>query len=179
MVKKTEEEIRAEVERVRQRLIVLEREAQARGEQFVRLLDDETLRKKIAGEEANSPFFFGLSTVSAKPGDVAGITVDVYNPDPEYYFYYGYLAFGPSALIQDTDLSLTAVDTRLPRYTRSLFTPPLSWRSQTYPVPIPPDFPSGLGGYLFNLYMFDLYAPVNMSPVIERLRNYITVTTPP
>jgi hypothetical protein len=173
MDKKTEEEIRAEVERVMQELTLLEREAQARGEQFVRL-DEETLRRKIAGEEANSPYFGGLGVGSASPGGTANITAYVYNPDPVYHYYYGYLVFGPSGLIQNTDLSLTAVDTRLPRYTRNLFVPPNSSMNQTYPIPIPPDFPPGLGGYLFNLYMVDIPA-FSASTVIARLTYWIVV----
>jgi hypothetical protein len=176
MGRKTDEEIRAEVERVTQELDLLEREAKGRGEQFVRL-DEETLRRKISGDEANSPFFAGYGWGAGTPGGTASVSPLVYNPDPVYYPYHGYLVFGPSGLVQDTDLSLTVVDTRLPLYARNLFVAPNSSMSQTYPVPIPPDFPSGLGGILFSLYMFNLYAP---SPppgtVIDRLIGFIIVS---
>jgi hypothetical protein len=173
---KTEEEIQAEVERVMQELISLEREAQARGEVFVRL-DEETLRRKIAGEgQVNTPFFDGWSASSGTAGGTASVTVYAYNPDPATYYYHGYLAFGPSCLIRDTDLSLTSVDTRLPRYTRSLFLYPNSSSNRTYPIPIPPDFPPGLGGYIGSCYMVNLYtAGFQVAQVIDRTTLWIVV----
>jgi hypothetical protein len=89
MGRKTEEEIRAEVERVMQELTFLEREARDRGELFVRL-DEETLRRKIAGDEADSPFFGGWGMSSGPPGGTANVSVYVYNPDPVSYYYHGY-----------------------------------------------------------------------------------------
>jgi hypothetical protein len=176
MDRKTEEEIRAEVERVMQELTFLEREARDRGELFVRL-DEETLRRKIAGDEADSPFFGGWGMSSGPPGGKANVSVYVYNPDPVSYYYHGYLVFGPSCLIQATDLSLTAVDTRLPRYTRNLFVAPNSSMNQTYPIPIPPDFPPALGGYIGSCYMVDLYT-LDVAQVIDRVTLYITVSPP-
>jgi hypothetical protein len=62
-------------------VVSLEREAQARGEVFVRL-DEETLRRKTAGDEANTPFFDGWSMSPGKPGGSASVTVYAYNPSP-------------------------------------------------------------------------------------------------
>ena len=52
---KSENQIGAEVERVMQELDFWERDARERGEQVVRM-DEERLRRKIGGEETNSPF---------------------------------------------------------------------------------------------------------------------------
>jgi hypothetical protein len=170
---KTEKEIQAEVDQVMQELISFEREAQARGEVFVRM-DEETLRRKIAGDDANTPFFDGWSMSPGKPGGSASLTVYARNPDPATYYYHGYLVFGPSCLIQATDLSLTAVDTQLPHYTRSLFLYPNSSSNQTYPIPIPSGFPPSLGGYIGSFYMVNLYG-FDVGQVIDRLTIWITV----
>jgi hypothetical protein len=100
----------------------MEAEARARGDRFERL-DEQTLLRKIAGDEANSPFINSLSWGSAPPGGTVTFIVGIHNPDPVSYSgfsLFGYLFFGAANTVQSTDLSLTAVDTRFPRYWRGL-----------------------------------------------------------
>jgi hypothetical protein len=123
MAGKSDEEVRVAAERVMQELAVHEEEARGRGERFERI-DEQTLRRRLAGDAAESPFFSSLSSSGgAPPGGTANITVRIFNPDPVPYSafaLFGYLFFGSANSIQSTDLSLTAVDTRFPRYWRGL-----------------------------------------------------------
>ena len=174
---KSENEIGAEVERVMQELDFWERDARERGEQVVRM-DEERLRRKIGGEETNSPFFSGWGGSNAPPGGTAYASFFVTNPDPVSYYYHGYVVLGPSSLIQDTGLSLTAVDTRFPRYSRSLSVGPNSSMSRDFPIPIPLDFTPGLGGYIGSCYMVDGLFYVGLPRVIDRTTFYIGVSFP-
>jgi hypothetical protein len=151
--KKSENEIRAAAERVSQQLDHMEAEARARGERFERL-DEQTLLRKIAGDEANSPFINSLSWGSAPPGGTVTFTVGIHNPDPVPYSsfsLFGYLFFGAANTVQSTDLSLTAVDTRFPRYWRGLGVASGGNANATFTVTIPAGITPGI--YFGNCYL--------------------------
>ncbi|MHA6793859.1 hypothetical protein ACVGVM_10170 [Pseudonocardia bannensis] len=154
MAGKSEEEIRAAAERVKQQLDFYEAEAKARGERFERL-DEETLLRKLAGDEANTPFISGAAwSSSVPPGGTANFRVFIQNPDAWSYsgnFLYGYLFFGPANLVQSTDLSLTAVDTRFPRYLHRLGVPAGGSADTTFTIVVPAGLAPGV--YVANCYL--------------------------
>lgn len=119
MARKSDEEIRETAERVMQELDLHEAEAKARGERFQRI-DEQTLLRKLAGDEdeTDSPFLTAMGWPYNIPaGGTGTVRAWIQNPDPFLYAgVYLYLFFGPANTIQSIDLSLTAVDTRLPRY---------------------------------------------------------------
>jgi hypothetical protein len=149
----SDEELRVAAERVMQELDFREQEARARGERFERL-DEQTLRRKLAGESADSPFIFALGWGSAPPGGTASFTVSIQNPDPVSYSgftLFGYLFFGPANSVLSNDLSLTAVDTRFPRYWGSLGVAAGASTSASFSIAVPGGITPGF--YFGNCYL--------------------------
>jgi hypothetical protein len=150
---RSDEEVRVAAERVMQELDFREEEARLRGERFERL-DEENLRRKLAGDAADSPFINGLGWGSAPPGGTANFTVNISNPDPVSYSaftLFGYLFFGPANSIQSADLSLTAVDTRFPRYWRGLGVAAGGSASASFSIAVPGGITPGV--YFGNCYL--------------------------
>jgi hypothetical protein len=147
------EEVRAATERIARELDFYEAEARARGLRVERL-DEQTLVRKVAGDEANSPFFSQIGWGPATPGGTTTIEPTVHNPDSVNYsqsYLFGHLFFGPANTIQDTDLSLTAVDPRFPRYWLGIGVPANGSLSATFSVDVPPDIAPGV--YIANCYL--------------------------
>jgi hypothetical protein len=80
MAERSEEEIRAAADRVMRELDFYEAEARARGQRVERI-DEETLLRKLAGDETNSPFFSQISWGPATPGGTAIMMPMIYHPD--------------------------------------------------------------------------------------------------
>jgi len=163
----SDDEIRVAAERVTQELDFREEEARARGERFERL-DEPTLRRKLAGEAADSPFINGLGWGSAPPGGASNFTVYISNPDPVPYSafsLFGYLFFGPANSVQSADLSLTAVDTRFPRYWGGLGVAAGASASASFSIAVPGGIAPGI--YFGNCYLV-LRGSFNVGQVFDR-----------
>jgi hypothetical protein len=151
--KRSEEEIRAEADKVMRELDFYEAEARARGLRVERI-DEETLLRKLAGDEANSPFFSQIGWNNAPPGGTALIVSTIYNPDQGSYsaaYLYAYLFFGPANPIQSTDLSLTVVDPRFPHYWLGIGILPLDSKQVSFTIAVPTDISPGV--YPANCYL--------------------------
>jgi hypothetical protein len=84
--KKTEEEVKREVARLKQEIEALKQFAHEQGQGFSSL-GEEDLARKLRGETSKSPFIFAQSwTSGASPGSAASYSVSVHNPDPTSYF---------------------------------------------------------------------------------------------
>ena len=87
MEKKTEKEIRQEVEQLLEEIARLKEEAQQEGLAFSSLSEEE-LVKKVRGESSNSPFIIMESYASRIcPESPANYRVWSRNPDPGGYSY--------------------------------------------------------------------------------------------
>jgi hypothetical protein len=154
MAERSDEEIRETAERVMRELDLHEAEAKARGERFERI-DEQTLLRKLAGDEADSPFLTGMSWPNLPPGGAGTVRVDIQNPDPFIYAWvvtFVYMFFGPANIIQSIDLSLAApVDTRLPHYSQPVTLPANGSGTATFPVAVPPNITRG--AYVGNVYL--------------------------
>lgn len=130
-----------------------EREAQARGDRF-ESLDEENLVRKLTGETSNSPFFNFQSWSSGSPGGTITYTAGIFNPDAVSYSgfsLFGFLFFGPANFIQNNDTALLGVDDRFPRYMQSLGVAANASTSARFAV----DIPAGItpGEYLGNCFL--------------------------
>ena len=153
MAEKSENEIRAEAEQVSQHLDLKEMEARSKGQRFERL-DEQTLLKKLSGEEANSPFIISIGWSSAPPGGTTGFSVTIHNPDPFPYSefsLFAYTVFGAANTIQSVDLSLTAVDARFPRYWRGLGVAAGGSATASFTIAVPAGITPGV--YFGNCYL--------------------------
>jgi hypothetical protein len=153
MAGKSDEEIRETAERVMRELDLHEAEAKAQGKRFERI-DEQTLLRKLAGGETDSPFFTLWSWPNLPVGGTGTADVYIQNPDPfPYYgnYLYAYLFFGPASTVQSIDLSLTAVDTRLPRYWQPVTVAANSSAVAVFRITIPRGITPG--AYLGNFYL--------------------------
>jgi hypothetical protein len=155
MARKSDEEIRETAERVMQELDLHEAEAKARGERFQRI-DEQTLRK-LAGDEdeTDGPLLIAKGWPDNIPVGATGtVRARIQNPDLSAYDgVYLYLFFGPPNTFQSIDLSLTAVDTRLPRHWQPVAVAANSSAKTVFPIAIPQDIRPG--AYLGNLYLVE------------------------
>lgn len=153
MSKKADDAFRAAAAQVMQELDQRESEARARGERFERL-DEQAILDKLRGVPLNSPFINSLSWGSAAPGGTVSFTVGIHNPDPvsfSSFTLFGYLFFGTANTVQSADLSLTAVDTRFPRYWRGLGVAAGGNATATFAIAVPADIAPGV--YFGNCYL--------------------------
>ena len=82
MEKKTEKEIKQEVERLLEEIALLKEEAREQGLAFSSLSEEE-LVQMVRGESPKSPSIIGAAwTPSATPGGSASYFALIYNPDP-------------------------------------------------------------------------------------------------
>jgi hypothetical protein len=97
--KKTEEDVKRDVTRLKTHIERLKQAANERGKAFASL-SEESLVKKVRGETAKSPFMYAQSwTSGAFPGANANVTLYLHNPDPVGYFpFYVSIFFGLGSL---------------------------------------------------------------------------------
>ena len=112
--KKTEEEVKREVTRLKQHIERLKESAHERGRSFASL-SEEDLAKKVRGETAKSPFMYAQSwTSGSTEGASANVTLYLHNPDPTGYFpFYVTIFFGLGSLT-DVGEAWDGRDTRWP-----------------------------------------------------------------
>jgi hypothetical protein len=173
---KTEAEAREIARKLLEEAEFRRQEAEARGERF-ESLDEETLVKKIMGHTANSPFFAGQSwTIGTSPGGTIDYTATIHNPDPTGYsgfLLFGYLFFGPANFIQNADTAFLAVDTRFPRFFRSLSVAAGGSADETFAITFPPGISPGV--YLGNFFLL-LRRTSEVGNYFDRASFYVTVS---
>jgi hypothetical protein len=98
---KSEEEIQREVDQRLREIEQLQQQAHDRGLEFV-ALSEEGLRAKLAGESAQSPYFYGAGYNSAaSPGGTFMYEVAIANPDPTDCLLLITVFFGMANFIND------------------------------------------------------------------------------
>lgn len=86
MPKKTDKEVKQQVEQVLREIELHKQQAQQRGLSFSGLTEEE-VAKKVRGETAKSPFITSEGwTSGTHPGSPANYSVSLFNPDPVGYF---------------------------------------------------------------------------------------------
>jgi hypothetical protein len=70
-----------------------------------------------------------------------------------YPFLFGYLFFGPANIVNSIDLSVTALDTRFPRYWRELGVAAGGSRNTTYTIAVPTGITPSV--YFGNFYLIE------------------------
>jgi hypothetical protein len=150
MRKKTEKEVRQEVERLLKEIALFKEDAQRKGFAFSSLSEEE-LVKKVRGESSNSPFMCAQGWSGGGPaGDEAGYSVTIYNPDPEEMWpVFVTIFFGLGNFFDDIAQAWIGRDTRWPTLSTEQFTlEPGVYISQNLKYIVPIDIPSST--YLGN-----------------------------
>ena len=114
--KKSDREIKAEVERILAENELLREQAQQQGLAFSGPTREE-LEKKLRGETSNSPMINGMSWTSTVPlGGTSNYTVYLANPDPaSYYPCFVSVLFGPCNFFDSPADMVISRDTRFPQ----------------------------------------------------------------
>lgn len=122
MKKKTEKEIRQEVEQRLREIDLLKKEAKEKGLEFSSLSKDELIRK-IKRKSGKSPYFYGSSWTGGTPaGSQAALTVHIANPDPDdYEFMFVSVFFGLGNFFDDISQAWLGRDTRWPELSTRRF----------------------------------------------------------
>jgi hypothetical protein len=112
--KKSEEDVKRDVARLKSHIERLKQTANERGKAFASL-PEEQLVKKVRLETAKSPFMYAQSwTSAASAGTPANVTLYLHNPDPVGYFpFYVSIFFGLGSLT-DVGSGWDGRDTRFP-----------------------------------------------------------------
>jgi len=143
--KKSEEDVKRDVARLKSHIERLKETAKERGRAFASL-PEEHLIKKVRGETAKSPFMYAQSWTSGSvPGANANITIYLHNPDPVGYFpFYVSIFFGLGSLT-DIGEAWDGRDTRYPAISsaRADFLPNTD-QSFSFDYVIPTGVPLGL-----------------------------------
>lgn len=123
MRKKTEKEVKQEVERLLKEIVLFKEDAQRKGFTFSSLSEEE-LVKKVRGESSNSPFMYVHGWNSGGPaGDEAGFSVRIYNPDPEeMWLVFVTIFFGLGNFFDNIAHAWIGRDTRWPALSTEKFT---------------------------------------------------------
>lgn len=155
MKKRTEKDIKQEVERILEEIDILKEKARQRGLSF-RSLTKEELVKKIRGESSNSPFYYSQAWVSGTSrGGPANFRVWIHNPDNRYYhFLYVSIFFGVANFLDDIGEGLNGRDTRWPYLsTESFSLSPGASTSIALDYTVPTDVP--LSTYMGNSVLWE------------------------
>ncbi len=123
MEKKSEKEIRQEVELRLREIALFKEEAQNQGLKFSSLTEEQIV-KKVKLESSKSPYIYAQSwTSGTTPGSSASYSVNIANPDPVgYYPMYVSIFFGIGNFLADIGEGWIGRDTHWP----VLSTPPFS-----------------------------------------------------
>lgn len=115
MKKKTEKEIRQEVEQRLLEIELLRIEAKEKGLEFSSLSKEQLIRK-IKRKSSKSPYIYGMGWASGTgPGSSAVFSVNIANPDPEdYYPMFMTIFFGLGNFFDDISQAWVGRDTRWP-----------------------------------------------------------------
>jgi len=113
--KRSDREVKAELERRLQEIAQLREQAQGQGLAFS-APTEEQLSKKVRGETANSPYIYAQSwTSGTSGGSTAYYWQWVANPDAAYYYpVFTTIFFGLANFLADVGEALDARDTRWP-----------------------------------------------------------------
>ena len=122
MKKKTEKEIREEVEQRLREIDLFKKEAKEKGLQFSSLGKDELVRK-IKRKSGKSPYFYASAwTSGTSPGSEAALNVYIANPDPDdYELMYVTVFFGLGNFFEDISQAWLGRDTRWPELSTRRF----------------------------------------------------------
>jgi hypothetical protein len=153
MAVKSEAEARKIAETLLEKVEFLRQEAHERRERFEALTIDQLL-SKIMGKTSRSPHFYAQSWGSTSPGGSTTYRAYVHNPDPSGYSSYslfGYLLFGPANFIGSSDVALTSVDDRFPRYYQRCGVAAGSDTSMTFTIDVPAALKPGI--YIGNCFL--------------------------
>jgi hypothetical protein len=115
MAKKSDREVKAEVERRLEEIAQLREQAQGQGLAFS-APTEEQLTKKVRGESGNSPYIYSMMwTSGTSGGSTAQYALWAANPDPAgYYPVFASIFFGLANLLTDLGEGIGARDTRWP-----------------------------------------------------------------
>lgn len=115
MEKKTEKEVRQEVDQRLREIALLKEEIQHQGLVFS-CLNESQLTRKVKGESSKSPYIYAQGwTSGTTPGSAAVYTVYIANPDPaSYYPMFVSIFFGVANFLDDIGAGLSGRDTRWP-----------------------------------------------------------------
>lgn len=153
MPAKSEAEARKIAESLLEKVEFLRQNAQESRERFEALTKEQMVRK-IMGKTSNSPYFYAQGWGSAGPGGSTTYTAYVHNPDPSGYsgyWLFGYLVFGPANFIGNSDVALTSVDERFPRYCQRCGVAANSDTSLTFTIDVPAALKPGI--YIGNCFL--------------------------
>jgi hypothetical protein len=143
--KKTDEQVKQELGRLKEQIEALRQLAHERGQAFSSP-DDERLTRKLRGETAKSPFIYAQSwTSGTSPGSPANYTVYVQNPDPSAYFpFYVTIFFGLGNFFDDLDEAWAGRDKRWPEFSSDrTFLAANSSQSFSFNYTVPTGLPVG------------------------------------
>jgi hypothetical protein len=114
MARRTDMEIREELERLLEEVEVFKEKAQKRGCAFASLSEEE-LVKKLRGETSNSPFFTSWAWDQlTNSGSPSFYLANYHNPDPQTRLCFVTIFFGLAHLEPNVSAALAARDTRWP-----------------------------------------------------------------
>jgi len=131
----------------------LREEAKERQQRF-EALTKEQLRKKITGKTSKSPYFYAQTWGNTSPGGSMSYAAYVHNPDPtgySGYWLFGHVFFGPANFIVDTDVAMTSIDERFPRYLQRCSVAAGSDANMTFAIDVPATVCSGI--YIGNCFL--------------------------
>jgi hypothetical protein len=109
--RKTDQEVKREVDQRLREIELLKREAQDQGHTFSSL-GEEKLTRKIQGESSGTPYIYSMSWISGtSPGSSAYFRVYISNPDPSgYYPVFASIFFGVANFLNNASFGEAVAD---------------------------------------------------------------------